>query len=167
MKGWFLITHNLDGSRLERATEKLTGLGVEVYSPIRKEFKKRKDCGSVRMFVKQLFPGYLFLQFDPEHVHTTTISDLHGMKSFVRFGTRLAQPSDNLVKALKSSLLLRTEQSASCIEFRNLPEEIQLKLLEIAELPARLDREIALLNLLQKMSVTVDCLSFESIVSNS
>lgn len=166
MKSWFLIMHNLDGARFERAKSRLENLGVEVYAPIHTELKKRKDCGSFRPTEKPLFPGYLFLRFDPEEVHTTTIADMHGMKGFVRFGVKLAQPSDTLVEALKQSLLLRIDKGVNCIEFRNLPETVQEELSEIASLPTRLRREIALLCLLQKMSVVVDNLSFVPIVSN-
>lgn len=166
MKSWFLIMHNLDGARFERAKSRLDNLGVEVYAPIHTELKKRKDCGSFRPTDKPLFPGYMFLKFDPEEIHTTTVSELHGMKGFVRFGTKLAQPSDSLVEALKQSLLLRIDQGISCMEFRNLPEKVQEELYEIAVLPTRLLREIALLSLLQKMSVVVDNLSFFPIVSN-
>lgn len=166
MKSWFLITHNLDGARYERAKNRLDSLGVEVYAPIRTELKKRKDCGSFRHAEKPLFPGYLFLKFDPEDVHTTAVSDLHGMKGFVRFGNKLAQPTDSLIEAMRQSLLLRIDQGVSCLEFRNLPESIQIELYEISEMPTRLRREIALLSLLQKMSVVVDNLSFTPIVSN-
>lgn len=166
MKSWFLITHNLNGARFERAKFRLDSLGVEVYTPTHIEMKKRSDCGSSRPSEKPLFPGYMFLRFDPEHVHTTTISDLHGMKGFVRFGNILAQPNDSLIEALRQSLLLRVDQGVSCIEFRNLPEEIQDELYQIADLPTRIRREIALMSLLQKIPVVIENLSFESIVSN-
>jgi transcriptional antiterminator RfaH len=166
MKSWFLIMHNLDGARFVRAKTRLETLGVEVYTPIHTELKKRKDCGSLRPAEKPLFPGYMFLKFNPEEVHTTTISEFHGMKGFVRFGPKLAQPSDILVEALKQSLLLRIDEGVNCLTFRNLPEDIQKELYEIASLPTRLRREVALLCLLQKMSVVFDDISFVSSVSN-
>ncbi|RBP60470.1 transcriptional antiterminator RfaH [Brenneria salicis ATCC 15712 = DSM 30166] len=33
-----------------------------------------------------LFPNYLFVEFDPERIHTTTISATRGVSNFVRFG---------------------------------------------------------------------------------
>ncbi len=33
-----------------------------------------------------LFPNYLFVEFDPERIHTTTISATRGVSHFVRFG---------------------------------------------------------------------------------
>jgi len=33
-----------------------------------------------------LFPNYLFIEFDPERIHTTTISATRGVSHFVRFG---------------------------------------------------------------------------------
>jgi transcriptional antiterminator RfaH len=167
MRSWYLVMHNLDGPRLARAQSRLDNLGVEVYSPIHTELKKRKDCNAFRPVEKPLFPGYMFLNFDPEEIHTTTIADMHGMKGFVRFGTKLAQPSDTLIAALRQSLLLRIDKGVSCLEFRNLPEKIRNELYEIAELPTRVGREVALLCLLQKMTVVVDNLSYVPIVSNA
>lgn len=169
MKSWYLMMHNLAGSRLERATVKLDTWGVGSFLPVYTEMKKRTDCNASRPTEKQLFPGYMFLQFDPEEVHTSTIAEIHGMKGFVRFGNKLAQPADTLIEALKQSLLLRVDKGVDCLEFRNLPEQIQGELYEIAEIPSRVRREIALLCLLQKMSVmslVVDNLSYVPIVSN-
>jgi len=167
MKSWFLIMHSLDGARLERARARLDALGVEIYTPVHVELKKRKDCNAFRPTEKALFPGYMFLKFDPEETHTTTIADMHGMKGFVRFGTKLAKPTDVLIAALRQALLLRIDKGVECIEFRNLPESVQKDLFEIAELPTRIRREVALLCLLQKMTVIVDNLSFVPIVSNA
>lgn len=33
-----------------------------------------------------LFPNYLFVEFDPEVIHTTTINATRGVSHFVRFG---------------------------------------------------------------------------------
>ncbi len=48
------------------------------------------------MVSEPLFPNYLFVEFDPEVIHTTTISATRGVSHFVRFGTsprRFPQPS--------------------------------------------------------------------------
>ncbi|MDR3433379.1 MAG: transcription/translation regulatory transformer protein RfaH [Rouxiella aceris] len=37
-----------------------------------------------------LFPNYMFISFDPEKIHTTTISATRGVSHFVRFGPQLA-----------------------------------------------------------------------------
>ncbi|WP_449124718.1 transcription termination/antitermination NusG family protein [Pseudomonas viridiflava] len=154
MKSWFLTMHCLKGKHLEVVVRRLADLGVEAYLPTSVSMKKRLDCSSFRIVEKQMFPGYMFLRFDPEQVHTTTISDFRGMKGFVRFGTTLAQPSNTLIEALKQSLLLRMDKNVNCIEFRNLPEDVQASLVEIAAITSTLNREIALLKLLQKLSHT-------------
>lgn len=38
------------------------------------------------MVSEPLFPNYLFIEFDPEVIHTTTISATRGVNNFVRFG---------------------------------------------------------------------------------
>lgn len=154
MKSWFLTMHCLKGKHLETVVRKLGNMGVESYLPTSVSLKKRQDCASFRIVEKQMFPGYMFLRFDPEQVHTTTISDFRGMKGFVRFGTTLAKPSDMLIEALKQSLLLRMDKNVHCIEFRNLPLSVQESLVEIAAITSTLNREIALLKLLQKLSHT-------------
>ncbi len=152
MKSWFLAMHNLKGLHLESALRRFGLLGVDSYSPTKVELRKRPDCTSVRMVEKPLFPGYLFLRFDPEQVHTTTISDFHGMKGFVRFGTKIAQPSELLIQALKQSILLRLDKGVTCIEFRNLPLEVQEALTAISNMASSIKREVALLQLLQSLS---------------
>lgn len=148
MQGWFLITHNFHGFQL--VTEKLKALGVEVYSPTRCEVKKRRDCNAVRITEKQLFPGYLFLRFDFEQVHTTTISDLPGVKGFVRFGNIPAIVSDAIIEDLKQSLLLLPNQAVTCLELRNLPPDMQGAWSAIVEIKSELQRQAALFSLLQK-----------------
>ncbi|WP_016589658.1 transcription/translation regulatory transformer protein RfaH, partial [Yersinia pestis] len=40
--------------------------------------------------IEALFPNYLFAEFDPENIHTTTVSATRGVSHFVRFGTQPA-----------------------------------------------------------------------------
>ena len=42
--------------------------------------------GKRTMVSEPLFPNYLFIEFDPEVIHTTTISATRGVNNFVRFG---------------------------------------------------------------------------------
>jgi transcriptional antiterminator RfaH len=129
---------------------KLEAFGVEVYCPVMTKVTKRADCEGVRRSVKQLFPGYMFLRFDPEVVHTTTIGDLPGVKGFVRFGGEICNVSESVIEALKQSLLIRTDQKITKLEFRNVPTEIMSAISYITELKSEVERQSALFQILQQ-----------------
>ena len=47
-----------------------------------------------------LFPNYLFVEFDPEVIHTTTINATRGVSHFVRFGASPAQVPSTVIHQL-------------------------------------------------------------------
>ncbi|WP_312771008.1 transcription/translation regulatory transformer protein RfaH, partial [Enterobacter soli] len=47
-----------------------------------------------------LFPNYLFVEFDPEVIHTTTISATRGVSHFVRFGAHPATVPSTVIHQL-------------------------------------------------------------------
>lgn len=47
-----------------------------------------------------LFPNYLFVEFDPEVIHTTTISATRGVSHFVRFGAHPARVPSSVIHQL-------------------------------------------------------------------
>ncbi len=47
-----------------------------------------------------MFPNYLFIEFDPEVIHTTTISATRGVNNFVRFGAPTALSSSAVIHQL-------------------------------------------------------------------
>ena len=150
MLQWFVITHNLHA--LQLVTSRIAGLEVEIYSPSKIELKKRKDCNASRAKETQLFPGYLFLRFDPEVVHTTTISELPGVQDFVRTGGKVATVSNGLIESLKESLLLRTDRKVTSLECRNVPPSTMAGLEYIAGISSKQERQAAFLALLQEDS---------------
>jgi transcriptional antiterminator RfaH len=148
MQNWFLITHNLHAFQL--VAGRLSALGVEVYSAQRIEIIKRTDRNTPRSIKKQLFPGYLFIRFCPEEVHTSTISDIPGVKGFVRFGNEICRVSGSVIETLKASMLLRVDSSVSVLECGNIPSDIVIDLVLIAQMKSSIERQTALLSLLQK-----------------
>lgn len=144
---WYLITHNLHAFQL--VTSKIKGLGVEIYSPTKMEVKKRRDCNAVRITETQLFPGYLFVRLDPDLVHTSAISDIPGVKEFVRFGGKISTVSNSLIEALKQSLLLHTDRKVTNLECRNVSPDVLSALSAIALMKSKLERQTALFALLQ------------------
>ena len=144
---WHLITHNLHAFQLVTSRCKL--LGVEVFAPTKMEVKKRRDCNAVRVTETQLFPGYLFVRLDPEQVHPSAVSDIPGVKEFVRFGGEISTVSNALIEALKQSLLLRTDQKVTNLECRNVSPDVLKQLSAIALMKSKLERQTALFSLLQ------------------
>ncbi|MCL6393982.1 transcription/translation regulatory transformer protein RfaH, partial [Pectobacterium atrosepticum] len=47
-----------------------------------------------------LFPNYLFVEFDPEVIHTTTINATRGVSHFVRFGAHPAIVPSSVIHQL-------------------------------------------------------------------
>lgn len=144
---WYLITHNLHAFLL--VTGKIKALGLEVFAPTKIKVTRRADCSGVRTTETQLFPGYLFVRLDPELVHTSAISDLPGVKEFVRFGGEICTVSNSLIDALKHALLLRTDQKVTQLEFRNVSPEVVASLEFIATIKCTLARQAAFFELLQ------------------
>ncbi|MDN4500150.1 transcription termination/antitermination NusG family protein [Pseudomonas mosselii] len=148
MLQWFVITHNLHALQLVKA--RIAGLGaVEIYSPEKVELKKRRDCNGVRPKVTPMFPGYLFLRFDPEVVHTTTISDIPGVQDFVRTGVTISTVRNGVVEALKQSLLLRADRKVISLECKNVPAATLATIESIVVMKSLQERQVALFALLQ------------------
>lgn len=153
MSRWQLITHNLHAFQL--VTSRLASLGVEFYAPTKLELKKRRDCNATRITETQLFPGYLFVRMDIERVHTSIVSDIPGVKEFVRFGGDISTVSNSLIEALKHSLLLQmqqTDKKITSIECRNVSPAVMTALSEIALMKCKIERQTALFTLLKNDS---------------
>lgn len=148
MNSWYVITHNLHGYQV--VTSKLSHLGIEVYAPTMVEVKQRKDCKGTRVSEKQLFPGYLFLRFDPEVVHTTAVSDVPGVRDFVRTGVQIATISDDLVEALRQSVRFTANKAVDTVECRNVSTETVQALRSITQMRSQVERQAALFALLEK-----------------
>ena len=86
MKYWHLLY--CKRGQLLRAKEHLERQEVKCWTPI---VTIEKIVRGKRIEASEaLFPNYLFVEFDPEYIHTTTISATRGVSHFVRFG---AQPA--------------------------------------------------------------------------
>jgi transcriptional antiterminator RfaH len=82
MEAWYLLY--CKRGQLMRAKEHLERQAVNCLSPM---VTLEKIVRGKRVNVNEpLFPNYLFIEFDPECIHTTTISATRGVSHFVRFG---------------------------------------------------------------------------------
>ncbi|TKI07126.1 transcription/translation regulatory transformer protein RfaH [Martelella alba] len=91
MEAWYLLY--CKRGQLLRAKEHLERQEVSCLSPM---VTLEKIVRGKRAAVSEpLFPNYLFIEFDPERIHTTTISATRGVSHFVRFGNLpVTVPSD-------------------------------------------------------------------------
>lgn len=82
MESWYLLY--CKRGQLSRAQKHLKWQAVNCFSPI---ITLEKIVRGKRIAISEpLFPNYLFVLFDPERIHTTTLSATRGVSHFVRFG---------------------------------------------------------------------------------
>ncbi|RML99021.1 hypothetical protein ALQ86_200160 [Pseudomonas amygdali pv. eriobotryae] len=146
MKNWRVLMHN--SSIYQSLITSIERLDVEVYSPESITYRKRPDRPSSTEKVVRLFPGYLLLRFDPQVTHTTTITALNGARGFVQFGGQACVMQDSTVEGLKAAALVRSNRALDCIEFRNLPTELEKTLCLIIDMKSEAARRAAFLALL-------------------
>ncbi|MCY3419545.1 transcription/translation regulatory transformer protein RfaH [Citrobacter sp. BNK-39] len=82
MQSWYLLY--CKRGQLQRAQEHLERQAVNCLTPM---ITLEKIVRGKRTTVSEpLFPNYMFVEFDPEVIHTTTINATRGVSHFVRFG---------------------------------------------------------------------------------
>lgn len=96
MQAWYLLY--CKRGQLQRAQDHLERQSVNCLTPI---ITLEKIVRGKRTSVSEpLFPNYLFIEFDPEVIHTTTISATRGVSHFVRFGAHPATVPSNVIHQL-------------------------------------------------------------------
>lgn len=99
MENWYLIY--CKRGQIERAIKNLKRQHVICLTP---EAQIEKMVRGKRITVTEaLFPNYLFVKFDPEEIHTTTIRSTRGVSHFIRFGLYPVIVPDNIINELKSA----------------------------------------------------------------
>ncbi|MCD5996958.1 transcriptional regulator [Pseudomonas sp. CDFA 602] len=146
MKNWYVLMHN--SAVYQSLMTSIERLDVEVYSPTRTTSRKRTDRPSSIEKEVRLFPGYLLLRFDPFVTHTTTITALNGAHGFVQFGGQTCVMQDSTVEELKAVAMIRSNRPLDCIEFRNVPTELEKTLRLIIDMKSEAARRAAFFALL-------------------
>ncbi|MGV3346656.1 transcription/translation regulatory transformer protein RfaH [Enterobacteriaceae bacterium LUAb1] len=100
MEAWYLLY--CKRGQLLRAREHLERQTVHCLSPM---ISIEKIVRGKRKTVNEpLFPNYLFIAFDPENIHTTTISATRGVSHFVRFGNQPATVPKDVICTLQAEM---------------------------------------------------------------
>ncbi len=98
MQSWYLLY--CKRGQLLRAKEHLERQFVTCLSPM---ITLEKVVRGKRTEVSEpLFPNYLFVEFDPERIHTTTVNSTRGVSHFVRFGAMPAIVPSQVIEDLQS-----------------------------------------------------------------
>ncbi len=96
MESWYLLY--CKRGQLQRAQEHLERQAVSCLTPM---ITLEKMVRGKRTSVSEpLFPNYLFVAFDPEKIHTTTVNSTRGVSHFVRFGTQPATVPQDVINQL-------------------------------------------------------------------
>ena len=93
---WYLLY--CKSGQYSRAQAHLTNQNVLCFNPVFEGPHLVK--GKIKNGVEQLFPNYMFVKFDPEVIHTTTLAATRGVSHFVRFGNKLAILAENFMSEL-------------------------------------------------------------------
>jgi transcriptional antiterminator RfaH len=149
MKCWYLLYCKVG---YKSTAQRIESLGVEVFRPTIVKISPRKDCHAVRHSEQALFPSYLFLCFDINKVHTSSVSKVPGAVSFVRFGNLPCTIPEKIVHALKCSPRLSRDRQDHSVDCRNIHPQLLSVVDRIADMPASEAREIALISLMDAVN---------------
>ncbi len=152
MKNWYLLTHN--STYFNRISVEMVRMGVEFFSPTRTKLRKRPDRPSFTKSELPLFPGYMFLNFDPEEVHTTQITAITGAHGFVRFAGDPCIIRDPVIDAMRNILLIRFGNELNSVQYRNLDTDVEQALHKIMDLDSSPARISAFCKLIQDHSLS-------------
>ena len=96
MQAWYLLY--CKRGQIQRAQEHLERQAGNCLMPgitLEKMLRGKRTTVS-----EPLFPNYLFVEFDPEVIHTTTINATRGVSHFVRFGSQPATVPSTVIHQL-------------------------------------------------------------------
>lgn len=160
MEKWYLLY--CKRGQLDRAIEHLTRQHVTCMTPMTEMEKVVR--GKRTVVTEALFPNYLFIKFDHEQIHTTTIQSTRGVSHFIRFGTLPAEVPEEIVELIQQTPISHTQSP-------NLPshgdsvvitEGIFAGVKAIFEEPNGESRSILLLNILNTtVSKVIDNTQFK------
>ena len=99
MEKWYLLY--CKRGQIDRAIEHLNRQDVTCMTPMT---EMEKIVRGKRITVNEaLFPNYLFVKFDHNTIHTTTIQSTRGVSHFIRFGQQPAEVPDEIIELLQQA----------------------------------------------------------------
>ena len=99
IKQWYVV--NTKPKNEERAATNLAGGGIEVLAP-KLKLRKYKNGRFIHV-VEQMFPGYIFVKFDPID-DFRMVKYARGVKTIVHFADRIIPVQDSAIEFIRSKL---------------------------------------------------------------
>ncbi|CAM3641421.1 MULTISPECIES: transcription termination/antitermination NusG family protein [Yersinia] len=101
MERWYLTCHKPGKKNLLHAQIALERLNIMVFSPILRTYRSRADRpGQIRQVIEPLFPGYMFIYFNPE-IHTPSKVERNpGISHLVRFAGGFPNISEAVIDSV-------------------------------------------------------------------
>jgi transcriptional antiterminator RfaH len=103
MENWYLACHKTGKHNAFKAQMFLSQpqINAIVFLPQICSYQPRSDRpGQFRKLMEPLFPGYIFICFDPEITHTSKISGCPGISHLVRFADKIIPVHDRIVEQI-------------------------------------------------------------------
>jgi transcriptional antiterminator RfaH len=145
MLNWYLACHQPGKESLYKAQMQLTRLHIGCFSPLIRSLRPRPDRPSCRMLVEPLFPGYLFIHFNPELTHTTKITSLSGISHLVKFGDHIKPVPSLVIESLMKLPICAKEQDLFVSKYKT-------QILDIAKATKKKDRAAMFLAFMETIS---------------
>ncbi|MCW2256435.1 transcriptional antiterminator RfaH [Providencia alcalifaciens] len=162
MEKWYLLY--CKRGQIDRAIEHLDRQNVTCLTPIA---NIEKIIRGKRTIVQEaLFPNYLFVKFDHNEIHTTTIQSTRGVSHFVRFGQLPTVVPDEIIELLQQAQPFHIVAPETPIHGDNvlITEGIFAGIQAIYDESNGESRSILLLNILNKsVSKVIDNTQFKKI----
>ena len=110
MEQWYLACHKAGTDNVYKAQSALTHLDGAVFCPLIRVRRPRADRpGHYRQMIEPLFPGYLFILFDPDIHHTSKIESYPGISYLVRTAGQITAIQDAVVEKIMRLPMCPTE----------------------------------------------------------
>lgn len=101
MERWYLACHKPGKDSIFKAMAALTYVNSTAFCPQIRAYRPRADRpGHFRQVIEALFPGYLFIAFDPEVTHTSKIEHCPGISYLVRSAGQIVPMRDVVVEEI-------------------------------------------------------------------
>lgn len=101
MENWYLACHKTGKQNAFKAQMFLAHLNVAVFIPQIYSYRARADRpGQFKRSMEPLFPGYMFICFDPETIHTSKIAKCPGVNYLVRFSNTIIPVNDAVIEEI-------------------------------------------------------------------
>ncbi|EMR7861189.1 transcription termination/antitermination factor NusG [Escherichia coli] len=122
---WYVL--EFCSARTARVFSHLERLGVTFWCPLTCSHYRRSDKNCFRRKEVPLFPGYVFIKIDFNKTHSTTVTLVPWVKSFVSFGGEPVPVCEEIILGLRRR---ETNYWGEYSPIRGIPHELAEILLE-------------------------------------